>query len=259
MKAIVLSCYRNRPLVEHMLLTYKKLCPGHPFTFRIPYQENRDLPVGLGPVELVKTPLPIKQTVLSLISDLPDNDWVYWCIDDKFLIEINPQVATHLVASTKNTDDTSIAGVLFCRCRGMCGPPHVSREPVFTTNLGIKLLRRFDFNQIWLHQLLRVKVLRTLFESFPDYHFRAIEMDTFTEQGPSARKLPPGQIFYVTEQNFKVLGESTRDGRLTKTCINSLNKYDQEIPDDFEIIDDEVRLGGCSHLPTKDSICLEFK
>ena len=140
----------------------------------------------------------------------------------------------------------------------MCGPPFVTKEPVAVSSRGIHLLKRFDFNQIWLHQMLRVKVLRDLFSEFPDRQFKAIEMDDFTQQGDDAQKLPDDRIFYVTQQNFLVLGESTRVGKLTRTFVESLNKYSMRIPEDFEILDDEVRMGGCKHLRTKDSICLDF-
>ena len=259
MKAIVLSHDHNRPLVEHMLLTYAQLWPDHPFTFRIAYQKDRNFPDKFGPVEAIRAPLPIKPCVLKLIEDLPDEEWVYWCIDDKFLIELNAEVGAHLVQYVSEIDNPSVTGLLFCRCRRMCGPPFVTREPVMVSEKGIHLLKRFDFNQIWLHQLLRVKVLRDLFNVFPDYDYKAIEMDEFTRQGDDAQELPEDQVLYVTQQNFSVLGESMRDGMLTRTCVNSLNKYSLNIPRDFEILDVEVKMGGCNHLATKDSICPEFQ
>ena len=259
MKAIVLSCDRNRALAAHTLMTYQKLWPDHPFTFRVPYQHDRSFPSGLGEIEPIRTPLPIRETVLRLLDDLPDEEWVLWCIDDKFLIEINAEVASHLVSWARNHADPTVTGLLFCRCRGMCGPPHVTRTAVASTSRGVRLLKRFDFNQIWLHQLLRVGVLRDLFAGFPDRHFRAIEMDTFTQQGANAKKLPPQQTIYVTQQNFLVLGESLRNGRLTQTCIDSLSRHGCDVPAGFDTIPDEVRMGGCAHLSTGNSICLEFR
>jgi hypothetical protein len=259
MKAIVLSCDKYRPVVEHMLLTYQQLWPDHPFTFRIPYEEDSVFPVDLGSIEPIKSSALIKPKILGLIKDLPDDEWVYWCIDDKFLIEINPEVSSHLVAFVENIDDPSITGIGFCRCRRMCGAPFVSKEAVLTTDLGIQLLRRFDFNQIWLHQLLRVKVLRELFESFPDFDFKPIEMDEFTAQGDNAQKLPVEQSLFVTQQNFMVLGESARGGKLTKTFVKSMKGFGKNVPANFEILEDEVIMGGCKHLPTKNSICHEFK
>jgi hypothetical protein len=259
MKAIVLSYDINRPLVEHMIATFARCWPDHPFTFRIPYQQNRDFRSCLGPVEAVKTPALIKPCVLKLIEDLPDEEWVYWCIDDKFLLELNVDVANHLVHWVSAINNPFVSSLLFCRCRRMCGPPFVSKNPVASTEQGIHLLRRFDFNQIWLHQMLRVKVLRALFTGFPDRAFYAIEMDGFTQQGDDAQKTPDDQLFYVTQQNFMVLGESTRGGELTRTCFNSLNNYQLPIPKEFKILDEEIKMGGCKHLPTRDSICLDFK
>jgi hypothetical protein len=241
-----------------MLATYKRLWPECPFTFRIPYQVDLQFRPGLAPIEPVPSPVPIKACLLRLIEDLPDDEWVYWCIDDKFLIELNVQVAAHLHQFVTRQQDPTVSGVLFCRCRAMCRAPSVSQKPVFLTDLGVQLLQRYDFNQIWLHQYLRAGVLRKLFEDFPDRDFLAIEMDDFTAQGHNAQKLPGNQIFYVTQQNFMVLGESTRRGQLTRTCLESLRNHGLPVPGNFSILDEEVRMGGCKHLPTKNSISHEF-
>lgn len=39
MKAIVLTYDKYRTLTERMISMYQKLWPGHPYRFRIPYQE----------------------------------------------------------------------------------------------------------------------------------------------------------------------------------------------------------------------------
>src|SRR5437016_4718972 len=93
MKAIVLTYDRNRAVTEHMILKYEQLWPDHPFTFRIPYQELA------GPAnprhEYIRTPPEIRPTVLQLIAGLDDNEWIYWCVDDKYPIElVLPKIRT---------------------------------------------------------------------------------------------------------------------------------------------------------------------
>jgi len=39
MRAIVLSCDRYAPMAAHMVRTYRRVWPDHPFVFRIPFQE----------------------------------------------------------------------------------------------------------------------------------------------------------------------------------------------------------------------------
>ncbi|MDA1302340.1 MAG: hypothetical protein O2868_20005 [Proteobacteria bacterium] len=89
MKAIVLSCDKYHAFARHMILRYDKLWPGHPFTFRVPYQDaSGDHLLAMRASSRVE-PRPaatmIKPTLLSLIDDLDDAEWVYWCIDDKAL------------------------------------------------------------------------------------------------------------------------------------------------------------------------------
>ena len=88
MKAIVLSCDRYIKLAEHMIRTYQHLWPENPFQFIIPYNHNypQDLKEKFDDkVEFIKTKENIKPTVLELIKDIPDEELVYWCIDDKCL------------------------------------------------------------------------------------------------------------------------------------------------------------------------------
>ena len=87
LKAIVLSCDKYRAVAEHMVFQYRRLWPDHPFKFRIPYQETP----GKKAVDLeyVRTGKPIKATVLKLIEDMADDDWIYWCLDDKYPIALD--------------------------------------------------------------------------------------------------------------------------------------------------------------------------
>ena len=68
------------------MLQYQRLWPDHPFRFRIPYQQLR------GPnaerAEYIESPPEIPATVLRLIEDIEDEEWVYWCSDDKYPIRL---------------------------------------------------------------------------------------------------------------------------------------------------------------------------
>jgi len=86
LKAIVLSCDRYRAITEHMILQYERLWPDHPFVFRIPYQRARGLDTKRTTYR--QTPEDIKGTVLHLVADLDDEEWIYWCVDDKYPIQL---------------------------------------------------------------------------------------------------------------------------------------------------------------------------
>src|SRR5947208_9104041 len=139
MNAIVLTCDRFRAITEHMIRQYAVLWPDHPFVFRVPYQRLR------GPatdrLEFRRTPENIRATVLELLSDLDDEEWVYWCIDDKYPIRLVVDKIETFKADALQSPEMS--GLLFCRCRVTLTDPKLALYPGKIVNMsGIVLLER---------------------------------------------------------------------------------------------------------------------
>jgi hypothetical protein len=244
MKALVLSYDRYRPITEHMLKTYEQLWPDNAFTFRIPYQINRRIESHSQRVELVASKPDVLSTLDALLRDIPDDEWVYWCIDDKFVVHIDSESASYFGHYVTKSAPLDVGGLCFCRARWLLTPPHVSDEPIMATSRGDALLRRYDFNQIWLHQFLRARVLKRLFALFPKYDFRSSELDVFTRQGRDALTVPPDEMLCVTERNFVVLGESTTNKRITRTYVQSMEKWGMPYPRGFDVDDGEIIIGS---------------
>lgn len=223
-----------------MIHCYDKLWPKHPFRFRVPYQslaptQNSDK------VEYRKTPSDIKGTVLSLLDDLDDDEMIYWCIDDKYPIYLNVPHIEKLHSRLYNPADSqqTMSGLLFCRCRGMLRSENLSGLSI--TDGESVLLERVGYEQIWIHQYLKVKVIRYLFESFPDQIRAAKEMDDYKKKlvKPSSHEL------FVTKENMAVFGESTSRGVLTKNCYFSMKEAEINLPDwCSEISDQEIIMGS---------------
>jgi hypothetical protein len=227
MKGIILTCDRYRAITEHMILKYNELWPDHPLTFRIPYQEIA------GPAkkdrEYVRTPKAIRETVLTLLADLDDEEWIYWCVDDKYPIQLLlPKIRCFLADLNKSPE---MSGLLFCRCKALL---HRAHETLYPAELHIAsgdiLLERRWWNQIWIHQLLRVKVLRHLFSHMPQQIPSANLMDHFLDDIPK----PPELRLYVTKDNFAVFGESTHKGSINQNCYDSIVKTKIELPKWFQ-------------------------
>ncbi len=200
-----------------MVNAYGRLWPDHPFEFLVAAQ---DVPEGAPDrVTYRKCPLPIKATVLTLMADLADEEWVYWCIDDKYPIKLDLP-AMRAAAAWKDVD-----GVLPCRCRDLLRWRFLtgarSRD-----SAGNVYLERSGYQQIWLHQFLRVKVLRGLFGQFPDEIPHAKMMDAFKD---AARK-PAEHRLFVARENRAVFGESTSRGLLTGDCAESIQVNGLELP-----------------------------
>ncbi|WP_249267850.1 hypothetical protein RVR34_16365 [Microcystis aeruginosa FBCC-A68] len=95
MKAIVLTCDKYIKFADHMIYTYQKWWPSNPFTFRVPYGDYPENlakygdKVELIPMDSAKVIHPIetekgtkqvsliRDTVLNLLKDLPDEEWIY--------------------------------------------------------------------------------------------------------------------------------------------------------------------------------------
>lgn len=227
-KAIVLSCDRYRPLTEHMMQCYEKAWPNHPFRFRIPYQE-------LGGVdderrEFIRTPISFQDTVRGLLADLPDEEWVYWCIDDKYPIRLDIQKIEQVMNWTLNEAPDEVSGVMFCRARQAKSGASLNGERVKAPN-GDVYLRRKNYREIWLHQFTRVKVLRTVFEELKGVTEAAHSMD----RAVKALELPDDHVLLVTKRNLVEFGESTTRGKMTRNCYESMSASGMQPPESFVV------------------------
>jgi hypothetical protein len=224
MKAIVLTFDKNRAITEHMIARYETVWPGNPIVFHIPYQDH----VGAEShnTKYVATPPDIKSTVLGLLRDIDDEEWVYWCIDDKYPINFNVEIVNRISQWITTITDTEISGILFCRCRRMLEPDYLTGLSI-TDDSGLVYLERQGYEQIWIHQFVRAKVIRHLFNSFPDVISYANIMDQYKD----ALRKPAGHRLFVSQQNHSVFGESMTDGALTQNCFESIKRNNLALPD----------------------------
>jgi hypothetical protein len=227
MKAIVLTFDRHRAMTQHLILQYERIWPDHPFHFRIPYQQLR------GPdsehVKYIESPPEITSTLLRLIEDIEDEEWIYWCSDDKYPIRLMVEKIKELLNYALATSE--ISGLLFCRTRVTLNQPELSLLPhQRITPAGDVLLERKGWYQIWIHQFLKAKVLRSLFSQLPLEIPSAKALDALKDQIPK----PDEYRLFVTEQNFAVFGESTKRGVITRNCLESIRRTGIELPDWFQ-------------------------
>ena len=236
-KAIVLTCDRYRAVTEHMILRYDRLWLDHPFVFHVPYQELGGLDTDR--VKYLAAPSDIKGTILHMLSEIDDEEWIYWCVDDKYPIQLVTDKIASLISHAMRSPE--VDGLMFCRCRATLNNPKLTLYPRKIKNpFGDAYLERKAWFQIWIHQILRAKVLRHLFLHLPDHIPSAKAMDEFKNDVP---KLSEHRLF-VTKENFAVFGESTRGGVITQNCYESMIAAGIELPEWFRHPDGEyVTLG----------------
>src|SRR5262245_51213511 len=85
MKAILLSFDDQLEVANLVVEGYNRLWPACPLTFRIPFTD-RDARaiVRAVNVELVHTERPIRDTMTALLAGVGDDEFVFWCIDDRY-------------------------------------------------------------------------------------------------------------------------------------------------------------------------------
>jgi hypothetical protein len=229
-KAIVLSYDRHRAITDHMIRQYERLWPNHPFVFTVPYQTLQR--PDTERIKYVKAPggkpADIPGTVLELIADLDDDEVVYWCSDDKYPIQLLTDRIARLGNYAQKMPD--VAALMFCRCRATLERPELTLYPgERITSDGEVLLERRAWYQFWIHQFVRVKVLRHYFSELPDDLPSAKALDDYREE---IVKLPDHRLF-VTGENLAVFGESTQRGLITQNCYESITKTDIKLPEWF--------------------------
>jgi len=229
-KAIVLSYDRHRAITDHMILQYERLWPDYPFVFIVPYQTLQR--PDTERVKYVKAPggkaSDIPFTILELIANLNDEELVYWCSDDKYPVRLLTGKIASLMTYARRSPE--ISGLMFCRCRATLGNPELALYPgEWITPEGDILLERRAWHQFWIHQFVRVKVLRHYFSELPDDLPSAKFLDRFREE---IVKLADHRLF-VTKENFAVFGESTQRGVITQNCYESILASGIELPEWF--------------------------
>ena len=188
------------------------MTPYGPLThsrFHVPYQQRR---LEGTRVFARRTRGAISATVLDLIDGLDDEAWVYWCIDDRYPIRLVQPAVERVTEAVLADRLPAVDGLLFCRWGNMWRPEHLLGQDPQEGPDGVRLLPRRDYSQIWLHQFLRVKVLRYLFRRFRKRSPR----QTFWIPLKHQVSLPADHRLYVVETNLAVFGESTSRGRVTR-------------------------------------------
>lgn len=223
MKAIVLTYDRNRTITDHMILKYDEIWPDHPFRFRIPYQDLIGQDDDLH--EFVKTPKDIKNTILTLLQDLDDKEWIYWCIDDKYPEQLNIEKIKNVYNGLNNQPLGSADAVLFCLKKDFL-LHRVHKKQFISDPKGNFYYKRKSYANFWIHQFARVQVIRKAFERFPDDIPNAKFMDTVIKN----LQVPFDQNLYCTSESLAFFGESSSAGALTANCFESMKKRNLKIP-----------------------------
>jgi len=247
MDALVLTCDRYHPFANHMIRCYERLWPDHSFTFYVPFQNEKSSQVTqdlLARSDVVGVPseVSIKRTVDSLIEGRADDDWVYWCLDDKYPIAFQNVVLEKTMEWLPELPRSTV-GVTLCRCRNLRSPWNI-RNDALASPWGENFLSRNGLSQFWLHSFLRVSFLRTVFDLIPEGLPEARVMDEYLGQHRNGWKVPESIQYVVSENNWMHFGESTVRGVMTQNCAQSFDSFNLQLPPTFDVGEKYVVLPG---------------
>lgn len=254
MKALVLTFDKYRPFTEHMIMCYEQLWPNHPFTFRVPYQSDEvkdyyEDKFG-DKVEMIKSPSGIVDTMFALSDDLDENEWVYWCMDDRYPMKLD--VAEVEKCYQYAVEHDNIDGLMFCNNKRIWMPENIYWHKFkIKTDSRQTYYRRKNYTMIWNHQFLRVKVVRTFFGLFPRVMKQAKEMDYIKDRAV----LPDNHRLYVLDHNVAVYGESTNRGVILKNCEKSFREKGLPLPENFEVSETSIIKGTNTRVDNLKYVC----
>lgn len=257
MKALVLTFDKYRPFAEHMIMCYEELWSNNPFTFRVPYQSEEvkeyfEKKFG-DKVEMIKSPSGIVDTMFALSDDLDENEWVYWCMDDRYPIKLNVEEVEKCKRFIESDNGREISGLMFCNNPRLWLPENSYWfQDKIKTSERQTCYRRKNYTMIWNHQFLRVKVVRTFFNLFPRVMKQAKEMDYIKDKAV----LPDDQRLYVLDHNIAIYGESTNRGVMLKNCVESFQQKGLMIPAGFRTSEQTIIKGNNSK---KDNVLYVIK
>jgi hypothetical protein len=226
--AIVMTKDSYRPFTLNMILSYEELWPDHPLEFFVPYQDD----TSMGPkihrsrINFIQTAPGFRDTVLTLLEGLGCDDWVYFCIDDKFPTRVNASLMSEVFDRVRSgeANPPEVAGLAFTRSRAAVSWPDISIKK--SVSFGQQAYRKASLVNFWFHQLVRVQVLLDFFQTLPAVS-AAKEMDFHVQE------FRQDGVFLTTRTHALSLSESTSRGRVTASALKSLQSRQIDVGQTF--------------------------
>jgi len=223
--AIVLSYDSNHVFAENTIRSYQSLLPEHHFDFCVPYQQQTTF--ELDDVTWVVSPADIKGTVLALLQPFEDNQWVYWCMDDRYPKSLLPGEFHQIERLIEEGLAPEIGAILFAPRMFKTKADWFNRIRVSSqTGPKLTLIPRANWSTIWMHQYIQAGVIRHLFSYMPDEIPSAVLMDSYLSRIP----LPKTQVLYRTFFNRSVFGESSSRGKPTVNFLEDTGQSLWDLP-----------------------------
>ena len=224
--AIVNTCDRYAAMTQHMIRCYETLWPDHPFEFLVPYQDVSRIEKH-DRMHFIRTGKGIKETIITLLDGFSDDQLVFWCIDDRYPMEIDVSSMNSLTKAllANQYDD------LFCLNLESLIAEKDLNNPVLIGDVQFYPCRRYI--RYWRHKFIRVGYLRLFLQYIP----QIVPFPQIIDSILAQKLRPMADLYRVHDVKLPlaIYGESTFEGRMTKNCHESFRRYGLDIPRGFEV------------------------
>lgn len=231
-KAICLTYDKHMPIMDYVLYTYEKHWPDHPFVFYIPWNITEPTHLinsyGKDRIKLIKTPSPIKGTLRTLLALCDPDEWIWWAMDDKYLLKIKRKENIHDVFNSLQELDPNVSGFMFTR---NCNANWAMKDGKMLRFGNLPFREKWNYNQIYQPQLLRARVLSRIFveNEFPEDYFLRLG----GKDNPDAllyEKIYEDEIMYSSLVNLLHIAESLAGGKILKNCVRHMSEDGFAVP-----------------------------
>lgn len=225
MFAIVLTYDERIEFTKLVLFHYKKFWNNKNIIYRIPY--NNKLPnISFPNIQLKKTSKDIRSTIYSLINDIDDDEFVYWCFDDVYPVHaITPQIWNNIYNFINNKDNSklleNIHAIRLIRLPAEYQSKLVNKFGINNVMFGKKT--PFCIDGIWFHQFIKTRILKLFF-----LNDKIISKHKLRDIYNISKNL--NHNIYLPIANQCIFAETTRGPYITLNCIEDMQKLSLIIP-----------------------------
>lgn len=255
MKAIMLCCDKYHMFAYHTILSYQKHWPTNNFVFHIPwtykiptYIEN-DNRISKNKIKFIQcVNSSFKTTVSTLLENINDNEWIYWCSSDQYLTQINDEIANN-VEKLLDTDDIFKDNNIFGLSSALLvknGAKLIKKKSEdISSGSGWKIVEKEPWDSsrtitLWFHQYLRAKVIKHIFNAFDEPNVaKNLDKQLYSNIDKIYCFPKLGRYFTINCKIAK-FAENTSRGKILLNTLKSFKEYNLDVPTDFDVMEKEI-------------------
>lgn len=226
MKAILLTYDEQSGLAELVVKSYEALIGNDlPIEFLIPYQSADTYKhFKSNNVSYIQSASGIKESIKALLAGIDDDEWVLWCIDDRYPVKVDK---TKFIAMVNNLSKGEVnANFNGFKLTKWVEP--VSAESVEFSGAAFQQQEECGMTGFWHHQFVRARILRKVFVDCEEYQN---DIRLLNNRLHKQHILDFLLHVHVPSTSIVWFKEPLKKGLLTINGIEDLKKFNCPVPD----------------------------